>query len=68
MFAKNAARAAPAGTGRDPRVTDRHSGAIEIIPASTAGHAAATDAHHHRAWWRAEPLLPAAIDRREAAL
>jgi hypothetical protein len=51
----NVARAAPAGTGRDPRITDRLSGAIEIISTSTAGHAAATDAaHHDRAWWRAE--------------
>jgi hypothetical protein len=44
MVATDAARAAPAATGHNPRITDRHSGAIEIIPTSTAGYAAATDA------------------------
>jgi len=53
MFAVNAARAVPA-TGHDPRVTDRHSGAIENSPI-TAGQGTATDApNRDRAWWRAE--------------
>ena len=55
MLATDAARAAPAGTRRGPRITNRHSGAIEIISANTASHAAATDAaHHERAWSREE--------------
>ena len=53
MIATNGARAAPAATGHDPPVTDRHSGTIESPP-NTAGHAAATDAAHDRAWWHIE--------------
>src|SRR5262249_6274125 len=54
MLAPDAVRAAPALTGRDPRVTDRHNGTIESPP-NTAGHGAAIDAaHHDRAWWRGE--------------
>jgi hypothetical protein len=44
------ARAAPAGTERDPQVI----GAIDTSPSTSGETAATTTAHHDREWWRVE--------------
>ena len=49
----NAARAAPAATGRDPQVTDRHSGTIGFSP-STAPEPLATASQERTAYLLAE--------------
>jgi hypothetical protein len=49
-----AARPAPAATGREPRRTDRHSGAIDSQNNITQHPAPTAAAFGDRDWWRAE--------------
>jgi hypothetical protein len=53
VLAGNGLRAAPAETVRDPRVTDRHSGAIDISP-TTAPDPVATVCDNRAAYLLAE--------------
>jgi hypothetical protein len=55
MPGKDAARPAPAATGREPRMSDRAGCAIGI-PNSTAHHrpAIADNTPHPRSWWQRE--------------
>jgi hypothetical protein len=53
MLATDTARAPPAVTGQDPRVTDRHSGAIDISP-TTAPDRLATVCDNRAAYLLAE--------------
>jgi hypothetical protein len=53
MSAQDAARAAPAGTGRDPQV-DRFVGTIDTPPSISSETAATPATYHDRDWWRFE--------------
>jgi hypothetical protein len=54
MLGIDAARAAPAATGRDPQLIDRLGGAIGIPRSTDHPNAATAAAFHEREWWRAE--------------
>jgi hypothetical protein len=55
MSAQDTERAAPAGTLRDPQVSDRLVGAIGTPPSIPRKTVATVAAHHDRDWWRLEP-------------
>jgi hypothetical protein len=56
MSARDTERAAPAGTLRDPQVSDRLVGAIGTPPSIPRETVATVAAHHDRDWWRIEAL------------
>ena len=54
MSAQDTERAAPAGTLRDPQVSDRLVGAIGTTPSIPRETVATVAARHDRDWWRLE--------------
>src|SRR5438034_1214642 len=54
MVDPNAARPAPAETGREPRVTDRLGGTIDLTNSTLAAQTATSPIYRDRDWWRAE--------------
>jgi hypothetical protein len=54
MSSQESVRAAPAGTGRDPQLSDRLVGTIKTTPSTSNETATTPVTHHDRDWWRLE--------------